>query len=377
MQAYLDNSATTRQFDEVTDLMTRMMKEDYGNPSSLHHMGLVAEKAVKEARKNIADAAGVRPENVYFTSGGTESDNTAIIGAAHSRKRQGKRIITTKIEHPAVLESFKRLEEEGFEAVYVDVSSDGIVDMDMMRESITDDTILIACMHVNNETGAVQPVEEIAAMKGRALMHVDAVQSFGKIALPHKGVDTIAVSGHKIHGPKGTGALIVSDGVNIKPFIVGGGQERNFRSGTENTPGIAGLGLAAKMVTEDLEGRYKMLDALRSRLFDGLKQIDDILVNSNEDSCPAVLNISFLGTRGEVILHTLETSGVYVSTGSACSSHHGGGSHVLKAMGLTDKQIDGAIRFSLSAENTPEEMDYAAEMTAKAVSSFRRLGSLR
>ncbi len=377
MQAYLDNSATTRQFDEVTELMTRMMKEDYGNPSSLHHMGLVAEKAVKEARKNVADAAGVRPENVYFTSGGTESDNTAIIGAAHSKKRQGKRIITTKIEHPAVLESFKRLEEEGFEAVYVDVGSDGIVDMDMMRESITDDTILIACMHVNNETGAVQPVEEIAAMKGRALMHVDAVQSFGKIALPQRGVDTIAVSGHKIHGPKGTGALIVSDGVNIKPFIVGGGQERNFRSGTENTPGIAGLGLAAKMVTEDLEGRYQKLDALRSRLFEGLKQIDDILLNSNEDSCPAVLNISFLGTRGEVILHTLETSGVFVSTGSACSSHHGGGSHVLKAMGLTDKQIDGAIRFSLSAENTPEEMDYAAEMTAKAVSSFRRLGSLR
>ena len=377
MQAYLDNSATTRQFDEVTELMVKMMKEDYGNPSSLHHMGLVAEKALKEARRRVADAAGVSPENVYFTSGGTESDNTAIIGAAHARRRRGKRIITTKIEHPAVLESFKRLEEEGFEAIYVDVKEDGIVDMDMMRESITDDTILIACMHVNNETGAIQPVEEIASIKRNAHMHVDAVQSFGKIALPLKNVDSIAISGHKIHGPKGTGALIVADKVNIKPFIVGGGQERNFRSGTENIPGICGLGLAAEMVTKDLDARYEKMKALRSRLMDGLKDLDDILINTREDSCPAVLNISFLGTRGEVLLHTLETSGIYVSTGSACSSHHGGGSHVLKAMGLTDRQIDGAIRFSLSAENTPEEMDYAAEKTIEAVSSFRRLGSLR
>lgn len=377
MQAYLDNSATTRQFDEVTELMVSMMKEDYGNPSSLHHMGLVAEKALKEARRRVADAVGTRPANVYFTSGGTESDNTAIIGAAHAKRRAGKRIITTKIEHPAVLESFKRLEEEGFEAVYVDVDKDGIVDMDMMRDSITDDTILIACMHVNNETGAIQPVEEIAKIKKNAHMHVDAVQSFGKIRLPLSGIDTIALSGHKIHGPKGMGALIVADKVNIKPFIVGGGQESGFRSGTENTPGIAGLGLAAEMVTKDLDGRYEKLDALRKRLLDNISAIDDILINSCEGSCPAVLNVSFLGTRGEVILHTLEQSGVYVSTGSACSSHHGGGSHVLKAMGLSDKQIDGAIRFSLSAENTFEEMDYAAEMTEKAVSSFRRLGSLR
>ena len=338
MQIYLDNSATTRQFDEVTEAMVRMMKEDFGNPSSLHHAGLVAETAVKKARRQMADAFGCRPENIYFTSGGTESDNTAISGAARAKKRQGKRIITTKIEHPAVLESFKRLEEEGFEAVYIDVDEDGVVKLDELEKAVTDDTIFISCMHVNNETGAVQPVEKIAEIKKNALFHVDAVQSFGKLAVPLKGVDMIAVSGHKIHGPKGMGALYVADGVNIKPFIVGGGQESNMRSGTENVPGIVGIGLAAEMVTKDLEKRHDRMSSLRERLLDGLRDIPDIMINTREGSCPSVLNISFLGTRGEVILHTLERQGVYVSTGSACSSHHGGGSHVLKAMGLTDKQ---------------------------------------
>ena len=377
MQIYLDNSATTRQFDEVTEAMVRMMKEDFGNPSSLHHAGLVAETAVKKARRQMADAFGCRPENIYFTSGGTESDNTAISGAARAKKRQGKRIITTKIEHPAVLESFKRLEEEGFEAVYIDVDEDGVVKLDELEKAVTDDTIFISCMHVNNETGAVQPVEKIAEIKKNALFHVDAVQSFGKLAVPLKGVDMIAVSGHKIHGPKGMGALYVADGVNIKPFIVGGGQESNMRSGTENVPGIVGIGLAAEMVTKDLEKRHDRMSSLRERLLDGLRDIPDIMINTREGSCPSVLNISFLGTRGEVILHTLERQGVYVSTGSACSSHHGGGSHVLKAMGLTDKQIEGAIRFSLCADNTMEEMDEAARVTREAVEGFRKLGSLR
>ena len=377
MEIYLDNSATTRQFDEVTGAMMEMMSKDYGNPSSLHHIGLVAETAVKKARKQVAAAFGTDESRIFFTSGGTESDNTAIFGAAKTKKRQGKRIITTKIEHPAVLESYKRLEDEGYEAVYIDVLENGIVDMEKLEDAITDDTILISVMYVNNETGAVQPVEKIAKLKRNALFHVDAVQSFGKMSLPLKGVDTIAVSGHKIHGPKGMGALYVADGVNIKPFIVGGGQERNFRSGTENVPGIVGMGLASEMVTSDLGARYTKMEELRTRLLKDLEGIDNVRINTYEGSCPSVLNVSFLGTRGEVILHTLERNGVYVSTGSACSSHHGGGSHVLKAMGLSDKEIDGAIRFSLSAENTPEEMDEAARITREAVENFRRLGSLR
>ncbi len=377
MQVYLDNSATTRQFDEVTGLMTDMMKNDFGNPSSLHHLGLVAEQEMKKARKRTADAIGAAPEEIFFNSGGTEGDNTAIFGAAAAGRRRGKRIITTKIEHPAVLEAFKRLEQEGFEAVYIDCGADGIVDLDQMRQAVNDETILISCMHVNNETGAVQPVEEIAGMKRGALFHVDAVQSFGKLRLPLKGVDLLSVSGHKIHGPKGTGALYVSKDISIRPFIVGGGQESGFRSGTENTPGIAGLGLASEMVCLATDERYRRMKALRDRLQEGLGSIDDIRINSTADSCPAVLNVSFRGTRGEVILHSLEKEGVYVSTGSACSSHHGGGSHVLRAMGLPEEDIAGAIRFSLSDMNTEEEIDYAVEKTKEAVSAFRKLGSFR
>ncbi len=380
MFVYLDNSSTTKQYDEVTDTMLKYMREDFGNPSSLHKLGLTAEKAVKKARGQVARAIGVGDDEVLFTSCGTEADNTAITGAARAGKRRGKKIITSEIEHPAVLETFKELEEEGFKPVYIGVDKGGFIDTEQLKSEIDDDTVLVSIMHVNNELGTVEPIEDAAAMKGKALFHTDAVQSFGKLKIPTKNVDLISVSGHKIHGPKGMGALAIKKGVNIKPFIVGGGQERNMRSGTENTAGIAGLGAAAEITSANRDKNYAHMDEVRKYLMDGIAdEIKDVQINSpQEHYCPSVLNVSFLGTRGEVILHTLEQSDIYVSTGSACSSNKSSGrSHVLKAAGLSDEAIDGAIRFSLSELNTIEEMDYVLVRLKKAVGDFRRLGSFR
>lgn len=369
---YLDNSATTRQHDQVTEIMLKYMKEDFGNPSSLYSLGVASEKAVKEARKKLMKAMERQQGDVYFTSGGTEADSMAVFGAANARKRRGNRIITSKVEHPAVLEAFRRLEKQGFEAVYIDVDKDGNLNMEQLKHAINDDTILISIMHVNNETGNIMPIDEIAEIKNKAILHTDAVQSFGKIPLPKK-VDLISVSGHKIHGPKGIGALWVKKGINIPAFLVGGGQESGMRSGTENVPAIAGLGVAAEM----LEPSDKLTE-MRSYLLNGIKrEIKDIKVNSPEDGCPSVLNISFLGTRAEVLLHTLEQDQIYVSTGSACSSNKKGSSHVLQAMGMKDKEIEGAIRFSFSRYNTMEEMDIVIEKVKAAVDRFRRLGSFR
>ena len=378
MKVYLDNSATTRPFDELTDLVTYYMRVEYGNPSSLHHMGLVAEKGMKNARKQVAAAAGCDENEVVFTSGGTEADDLAIIGAARAAKRKGNKIITSKIEHPAVLQAFARLEEEGFEAVYLDVDNEGYVDLDQLSSEINDDTILISCMHVNNESGTIQPIDTIAKMKRNAVLHVDCVQSFGKLPLPGSGVDLISISGHKIHGPMGTGALINRSAVNIKPLLYGGGQEKDIRPGTENLPAICGFGLACEMIAKDMIDKESEIGNMKEHLRKGLlDSIKDIRVNSPEGSCPSVLNISFLGTRGEVILHTIEQDGIFVSTGSACSSNHGGGSHVLKAMGLSDEEITGAIRFSFGRFNGMEEMDYVIEKVKGAVDRFRLLGSFR
>ena len=378
MKVYLDNSATTRPFDEVTDLVTYYMREEYGNPSSLHHMGLVAEKGMKNARKQVAAAAGCDENEIVFTSGGTEADDLAVVGAARAAKRKGNKIITSKIEHPAVLQAFAWLEEEGFEAVYLDVDNEGYVDLDQLSSEINDDTILISCMHVNNESGTIQPIDTIAKMKRNAVLHVDCVQSFGKLPLPGSGVDLISISGHKIHGPMGTGALINRTSVNIKPLLYGGGQEKDIRPGTENLPAICGFGLACEMIAKDMMDKESEIGNMKEHLRKGLlDSIKDIRINSPEGSCPSVLNISFLGTRGEVILHTLEQDGIFVSTGSACSSNHGGGSHVLKAMGLSDEEITGAIRFSFGRFNRMEEMDYVIEKVKGAVDRFRLLGSFR
>ncbi|MDO5118430.1 MAG: cysteine desulfurase family protein, partial [Eggerthellaceae bacterium] len=415
---YLDNSATTRQYDEVTEAMVRAMKEDYGNPSSLYQLGVDAEKALKAARRQVLAAAGgcgaangdgggfgADSWEVVFTSGGTEADNMAIFGAARALRRLGNRIVTTAIEHPAVLECCKSLETEGFEVVRVGVGDTGLLLIDEMREAINDRTILVSMMHVNNEVGTVMPVgliREIMEQNGApGLYHCDAVQSFGKMPLP-ADADLISVSGHKIHGPKGSGALLISKGpsatgavkaANIPAFIVGGGQESGRRSGTENVPAIVGLGCAAQIAAADgatgSNGNQYLsmaeIAGMRQKLMDGLcAEIDDIELNSPFEGgtvtgmcCPSVLNVSFKGTRGEVILHTLEQEGICVSTGSACSSNKKGQSHVLQAMGRSAKDIEGAIRFSIGRLNSPDEVDTVVDAVATAVKRFRRLGSFR
>lgn len=389
---YLDNSATTRQYDQVTEVMAEAMRENYGNPSSLHMLGVEAEKKVRSSRKILAAALGASEEEFFFTSGGTESDNTVLFGVAEARKRTGKKIITTAVEHPAILEPAKRLEAMGFTVEYIGVDRNCHLNMDQLVSAIDDETILISVMGVNNEAGTILPIGEIAALKDRynrehktdILLHSDAVQAFGKVPVDlkgaYKGVDFLSVSGHKIHGPKGIGGLYIRKGIHLPPFLSGGGQERHMRSGTENTPGIIGFGKAAEMGMADFAKRTEAMKKARTRLLEGLlAEIPDIRINSPQDetASPSVLNVSFLGTRGEVLLHTLEQDGIFVSTGSACSSNKKGRSHVLTAMGLSDKEIEGAIRFSFSEENTLEEMDYTVEKVKAAVTRFRRLGSFR
>ncbi len=385
---YLDNSATTKQDPKVTELMISCMQEFYGNPSSLHRMGLEAEKLVKQARRQILTAAGRPDDQVVFTSGGTEADNMAIFGAAKAGRRKGKRIVTTAVEHPAVLEPVAALEQEGFDVVRIGTDRSGMLDLNALEDAVNEETILVSIMQVNNETGTIQPLEEAAEIIRKkdapAMLHCDAVQSFGKIPLP-TSADMISISGHKIHGPKGSGALLIRKGIHLPAFILGGGQEKGLRSGTENVPGIAGLGLAAELAGKGRSERMQRITSLRDRLLKGLEEtIEDVRVNSpaecGEEASLCVgslLNVSFPKTRGEVILHTLEQRGICVSTGSACSSNKKGRSHVLEAMGLADAEIEGAIRFSLSDHNTAEEIEETIEAVSEAVKRFRRLGSFR
>ena len=388
MFVYLDNSSTTMPYREVAEIMAKTLTEDFGNPSSLHTLGLTAERYVKSARKAVASALGALEEEIYFTSGGTEADSTAIFGAARARRRSGNKIVATCVEHPAVIEAVKRLEEDGWQAEYVGVDRKCRLDLEALQNALSPDVALITVMTVNNETGTVMPIEEIARIKDEfnrkhgcdILLHTDAVQAFGKLRVPLRGVDLVSVSGHKVCGPKGIGALYVRKGLSIPPFLVGGGQERNVRSGTENVPGIAGFGKAAEILQIDAEARVKAMEEARTRLLAGLSaEIGDIVVNSpeGEEACPSVLNVSFLGVRGEVLLHTLEQDGIFVSTGSACSSNKKGRSHVLNAMGLTEKEIEGAVRFSFCERNSAAEMDYVIDKTKQAVARFRKLGSFR
>ena len=397
MMIYLDNSATTRQSDEVTQAMVHAAADVFGNPSSLHQLGLDAQNLVTAARKELAGAFGADPSEVIFNSGGTEGNNTVFTGAARAGRHRGKKIITTSVEHPSVLEVCKRLEGDGFQIVKLRVDRNCLPDMEQLRAELDEETILVSMMAVNNEVGTILPVREAAALAHAkdVWFHTDAVQAMGKVDMTNTGADMMTMSGHKIHGPKGIGALYVRKGLNLPAFIAGGGQEKNHRSGTENVPGICGLGTAVREMAEELaaceagrkdfvtKGKAALtgMTAVRQHLLDGLKdQVPDILINSPEspEQCAAsVLNVSFLGTRGEVILHTLETERIYVSTGSACSSNKKGKSHVLAAMGLTEKEIEGAIRFSLSRYNTIEEMDVVIESVKRAVTRFRRLGSFR
>lgn len=375
---YLDNSATTKPYHQVAERVVYYMTEAFGNPSSLHHLGFVAEKAVKTARQQISAALNSTTQRVIFTSGGTEADNLAVIGCAMANRRSGDHIITTKIEHPAVLEACRHLEKIGFRVDYLPVDKDGVIDIKTLGGLVTDRTILISVMHVNNETGSIQPVEQIDGIKRNALTHLDCVQSFGKLPISADWADLISTSGHKIHGPKGTGSLCVGKTVRLFPQMLGGGQEKTLRSGTENVPSLAGYGLAAEMAAVGLEERGKKVAILKEFLKKGIvESIPDVLVNSPLNSSPFILNVSFLGTRGEVLLHRLEQGGIYVSTGSACSSNKKEKSHVLAAMGRTYKEIDGALRFSFSEFNTLEEMEFVLDTLTKGVAQFRKLGSFR
>ncbi|CDA90990.1 aminotransferase class V [Firmicutes bacterium CAG:238] len=394
MLVYLDNSATTRPYDAVTAAMTEAMKDNFGNPSSLHSLGLQAEKEVKNARKTVAKCFGAGEDEIYFTSCGTESDNTVLMGTAQAKKRRGNKIIVSAVEHPAILEPAKRLESMGYKIDYIGVDRLCRLNLGQLAASLDDETILISAMGVNNETGTIMPIDKIAELKDAynqkngtdIWLHCDAVQALGKVSVnvgrEYRGVDFVSASAHKIHGPKGMGALYAKKGLNLPPFMLGGGQERHMRSGTENTPGIIGFGKACEIADENFVQRTSAMKEARQYLLDLIKdQIGDIVINSPQDEtgCPSVLNVSFLGTRGEVLLHTLEQDGIFVSTGSACSSNHSSskGSHVLNAMGLSPKEIEGAIRFSFSEFNTREEMEYVADKLKTAVIRFRKLGSFR
>ncbi|MEL7657985.1 MAG: cysteine desulfurase family protein, partial [Bacillota bacterium] len=315
MFVYLDNSATTKPYAEVIAGMIKYMESDYGNPSSLHRMGITAERALKEARKAVAVSLNVRDEEIYFTASGTEADNMALFGVVQARKRRGNKIITTQIEHPAVLESCKKLESSGFQVEYIPVDRNGIIDLFALENAIDAQTILISVMQVNNEVGSIQPMTDISALKNQIskkigteiLLHSDAVQSYGKmpVKINENGIDLLSVSGHKIHGPKGIGALYVKKGLNLQPHLHGGGQERGLRSGTENVPAIVGLGIAADLSHKNLSIRIENMKAAKTYLAEGIRsEIQDIRFNSNGNSSSSILNISFMGVRGEVLLHT-------------------------------------------------------------------------
>ena len=377
---YLDNSATTRCFPEAAALMNEIFLEDYGNPSSMHHRGVTAERRVLEAKKTLAGLLKVKEKNLYFTSCGTESDNLAIIGGALAAQRRGRHLITTRIEHPAVLEAMKYLEAQGFEITYLGVDRDGLVSAEEAAAAVRPDTILVSVMHTNNEIGSVQPIEEIGravkAVNPRVLFHVDAVQGFGKsLILPKRmHIDLLAASGHKIHGPKGVGLLYVADGVRLEPILHGGGQQGGMRSGTENVPGIAGMALAAKLLCGNLDEDRQRLFAMKNRLIDRLREIPDIEFNgrTDETAAPHILSVRVRGVRAEVLLHALEDKGIYVSSGSACSSNHPRPSETLAAIGTPASEMDNSIRMSLSVMSTMEEMDAAAQAVGEIVPLLRK-----
>ena len=369
MEAYLDNSATTQCSQAAADLMMRLLREDYGNPSSLHNRGMEAENYVKEARKRIAQTLKVNEKEIYFTSGGSESNNLAIVGSALANKRSGMHVITTMIEHPSVANPFAYLEELGFAVTYLPVDAYGCISLEDLQEAMCSDTILVSMMHVNNEIGAVEPIEEAARVikqkNPNCLFHVDAIQSYGKFRIYPKrmGIDLLSVSGHKIHGPKGSGFLFVRDKVKVHPLILGGGQERGMRSGTENVPAIAGLGQAAMEIYQNFESNQTRMYRLRDYFIQEVEQIEGVSVNGHKDhrSAPHIVSVSVSGVRSEVLLHALEDKQIYVSAGSACSSNKPAVSRTLQSIGLKRELLESTLRFSFSVHTTKEEIDYALE----------------
>ncbi len=380
MEVYLDNSATTACFEEVAQLMHRILCEDYGNPSSLHHKGVEAEAYLRYANETFAKILKVNEKEVFFTSGGTESDNIALVGAAMANHRMGRHLITTRIEHPAVLQPMSYLEKQGFEVTYLSVDRQGRISLEELEEAVRTDTILVSIMHTNNEIGSVQPIAEAGVLIKRknpdTLFHVDAVQGFGKARIfPGKmHIDMLGASAHKIHGPKGIGFLYMRDGAKVSPIMYGGGQQRGLRSGTENLPGIAGFAKAAELVYQDLEQDVDRMYALREKLTEGVKKIGDVTVNGcpGREGAPHIVSASFRGVRSEVLLHALEERGIYVSAGSACAAHKPQPSATLRALGVEKELLQSTIRFSLSGFTTDEEITYTCQNLEDIVPKLRR-----
>ena len=380
MEVYFDNSATTRVFDSVRDIVVKAMTEDYGNPSAKHRKGMEAEQYVRRAAAQVAKTLKVKEKEILFTSGGTESNNMALIGTAFANRRAGKHIITTRIEHASVYNPLAFLEEQGFEVTYLKVDGDGHISLEELEQAIRPDTILVSIMYVNNEIGAVEPVEEIGSLIRRknpnTLFHVDAIQAYGKFVIRPKKehIDLLSVSAHKIHGPKGVGFLYIDERVKIRPLLYGGGQQRDLRSGTENVPGIAGLGMAAEEIYANHRETLEAITAVKDYMIDRMAGLDGVTVNSKKGNlgAPQIVSASFQGVRSEVLLHALEDKGIYVSSGSACSSNHPAISGTLKAVGVKKDLLDSTLRFSFGVFNTKEEVDYCIDTLKELLPVLRR-----
>lgn len=379
-ERYLDNSATTRAYPEVAELVTKLLLEDYGNPSAFHQKGVDAEQYLRDAKKTLAEILKVQEKEIYFTSGGTESNNWALVGTALAMRRMGNHIITTAVEHPAVQAPLAFLEELGFTVTRLGVDRQGRISPEELEQAMTDKTILVSVMYVNNEIGTIEPIEKIGELVKRknpdTVFHVDAIQAFGKFRIyPRKmKIDLLSVSGHKFHGPKGIGMLYIREKTKIRPLILGGGQQNGMRSGTDNVPGAAGMALAARMVYSRLDEYTEHMYALRKRLTDGLSGMENVVIHGpeGEQAAPQIVNASFIGVRSEVLLHTLESEGIYVSAGSACSSHKKSQSPTLTAIGASAEERESSVRFSFCETTTEEDIDAALGALRRVIPMLRK-----
>lgn len=375
---YLDNCATTKPRVEVVKAMVEALEMDFGNPSSLHRLGMNSEKKIREVRKTIAQYLKVNERELTFTSGGTESNNIGLQSIINKFSRKGKHIITTNIEHPSIYKVLNHYESLGFEVTYLKVNEHGLIDLEDLRNAMREDTILISIIHVNNEIGVKQDinkiVEVIQSFPNKPLFHVDGIQSFGKVNLDLRGVDTFSFSGHKVHGPKGIGVLYINNNLKLDPIVFGGNQESGLRSGTENVPGIIGLGEAVKLLLEKGNEESERISKLKDYFMERIKgEIEDAKINTPKESSPYIISITFRRTRGEVLLHYLEDKEIYISTSSACSSKGTAKSHVLKAIGLSDREIEGTIRVCLSYEISKEDIDFTVEVIRESVEDIRKI----
>lgn len=373
---YLDNASTTRPSKRVKEAVLAAL-ERFGNPSSMHRLGIEAEKIIANTAASVSGILGVRSEDIYFTSGGTEANNTAILGYCRRNKKRGQHIITTKIEHMSVLEPFKKLSDEGFDVTYIGTDENGCIKLEELENVLRADTIFLSCMWVNNETGVIQPIDKLKELMKKhspnAVLHVDAVQAFGKIECKPKkyGIDMLSLSGHKIHGIKGAGALYIKNGINIDPFVIGGGQQKNMRSGTENVVGIAALGAACSELCV-LDGIHET-ESLKNRLADEIMtNIENVRINGAGNVSPYILNVSFMGIKAEILLHALEAHDIFVSTGSACSTNKPMPSHVLTAMGCKKEEIMGAVRFSFGDKISTEDIEKVVGVLKQEVLQIRK-----